>query len=98
MSNNKSMLKEYEIADDVRLVATNDKDLVKFAEKWESFIMKTIKEANDLHKEGSELVAADVLAAPPSRERNRFVLARLGSLKAVVKALLASYEQARRET
>lgn len=92
------MLNEYNLKDDVSLVSANDKELVKFAEKWENFIMKTIKEANELHVEGSNIVAADAFALPPARERNRFMLARLGALKGIVKALTSMYEQARRET
>lgn len=94
----KSILEDYNIKDSVSLVAATDKDLIKFAEKWENFIMKTIKEANELHREGSNLIAADVLLQPVSRERNRFLLSRLGAIKGVVSTLLAVYEAARRET
>lgn len=94
----KTMLNEYNLTDDLRLVASNDKDLIEFAEKWENFMMETIKKANELHIEGSNLQAADIFSLPPSRERNRFVLARLGSLKHLVKILNAVYEQARKET
>jgi len=98
MSDKKSMLNEYNLSDDLRLVSANDKQVVEFAQKWENFVQETIKKANELHIEGSEIVAADALALSTARERNRFVLARLGSLKGIVKILNSVYEQARRET
>jgi hypothetical protein len=94
----RSLKEEYKIADEVKMVATNDKELVSYAKKWEDFMLRTIKEANELHKEGAALQASDVFELRQSQTRNRFVLARLGSLKSLVKAIIALYEQARKET
>lgn len=93
----KTLTEEYKIADSVKTVVRGDKEIVDFARKWEDFVMETIKKANELHIEGSELHAADAFKLSASKERNRFLLARLGSLKAIQRALLAIYEQARKE-
>lgn len=95
---NRSLKEEYKISDEVRMVATNDKELVNFAKAWEEFLLETMKKAGELHKKGSELQASDVFELKQSRTRNAFVLARLGALKALVKTINALYMQARKET
>lgn len=83
------------------LVPGADAEFVKFAQDVDDLINEMIEKANDLHKEGSELVKADILGGHDSSvkaaERNRYIMARVGFLKRMSGRLVAAYEELRRD-
>ncbi len=83
------------------LIPGADGDFIKFADKVDKMIQDVIKEAQDLHQEGEDMLAVDILGGRDSSakvgERNRYILARVGFLKSLIGMLGASYERMRRE-
>lgn len=83
------------------LVPGADGDFIKFADKVDKLITDLVKQTQDLHQEGEDMLAVDILGGHDSSakvgERNRYILARVGFLKSLVGMLTASYERLRRE-
>lgn len=79
------------------ILPIDDKTILDFAEKYENLIFETLAKFNQLHEEGSNLVAKDLLKLTRVSERNRFVQARLHNLKRMSEMMIISYEQTRKE-
>jgi hypothetical protein len=69
------------------------KDVVAFATKIDTFLKKTIKEARKLAEEGEDAMKANVLSDWNTQERNRFLLYRIGLLKALANHLVSKLEE-----
>lgn len=65
-------------------------ELVAYTIKVEKFLDATIEEAEKLHEEGSELLAANVLRDPLVGERDRLILMIMGFLKKMKNGLSTS--------
>ena len=93
------IVKESKSSDDLKdLLPSSDKDLISFAKKVDETIEDFIKKAEELRKEGSELVAKDVLESAKVGERNRFVMARVGLLSKLKNLAIQAAEVLKRET
>ncbi len=93
------IVKESKSSDDLKeLLPSDDKDLVEYAKKVDKFYEDFIKQAEDLRKEGSELVGKDILGSAKVGERNRFIMSRIGLTTKLKNLVIQAAEVLKRET
>lgn len=79
---------------------TNDlvpDDVADFSSKVDTFLKKTIEEAQKLRDEGEEMMRANILSSYEVQERNRFLLYHVGFLSNLVANIIHRLEDKYRQ-
>ncbi len=79
-----------------------DGGFAKYAQKVDDLLEEFLDKAETLYQEGTEMMKPDITGTPePGNqavgERNRYIAARVGALKAIRGNLVSVYERLRRE-
>jgi hypothetical protein len=79
------------------IVPGADGGFVKYAQKVDDLLLKFMDDAEKLIQEGSDIMKADVLESAKVGERNRYILARVGVLRALKTSVSNAFERLKKE-